>query len=106
MWVTGGFTSSRSHDIFLVDCFRFLQLDTSYPCHTSHLVLTSPCTAPTSSSPPVSESLFVMYYVSKLTNPLLPPLQMVSPCFATCHISELTNPFLPLPPLQKANPHF
>src|SRR5258707_1020498 len=31
---------------------------------------------------------------------------MVSPCFATCHISELTNPFLPLPPLQKANPHF
>src|SRR5258707_14605921 len=31
---------------------------------------------------------------------------MVSPRFATCHISELTNPFLPLPPLQKANPHF
>src|SRR5258707_14411761 len=31
---------------------------------------------------------------------------MVSPHFATCHISELTNPFLPLPPLQKANPHF
>src|SRR5258708_94768 len=31
---------------------------------------------------------------------------MVSPRFATCHISELTNPSLPLPPLQKANPHF
>src|SRR5260221_279985 len=31
---------------------------------------------------------------------------MVSPRFAMCHISKLTNPFLPLPPLQKANPHF
>src|SRR5258708_21143437 len=89
MWVTGGFTSSRSHDIFLVDHFCFLQLNTSYPRHTSHLVLTSPCTAPTSSSPPVGESLFVMYYVSKLTNPLLPPLQLVSPLshaiFSTSH---------------------
>src|SRR5258708_35129889 len=79
MWVTGGFTSSWSHDIFLVDCFRFLQLDTSYPRHTSHLVLTSPCTTPTSSSPPVGEFLYVMYYVSKLTNPLLPPLHFLIP---------------------------
>src|SRR5258707_3483115 len=94
MWVMGGFTSSRSHDIFLVDRFHFLQLDTSYPCHTSHLVLTSPCTAPTSSSPPVGESLFVMYYVSKLTNPLLPPLQLVSPlCHATFSSSRTPSSF-------------
>src|SRR5258707_5524046 len=96
MWVTGGFISSRSHDIFLVDRFHFLQLDTSYPHHTSHLVLTSPCTAPTSSSPPVGESLFVMYYVSKLTNPLLPPLQFVSPLLhATFSSSQTPSSFLP-----------
>src|SRR5260370_35148314 len=96
MWVMGGVTSSRSHDIFLVDRFRFLQLNTSYPRHTSHLVLTSPCTAPTSFSPPVGESLFVMYYVSKLTNPLLPPLHLVSPlCHATFPRSSTPSSFLP-----------
>src|SRR5260370_30980899 len=96
MWVTGGFTSSRSHDIFLVDRFRFLQLDTSYPCHTSHLVLTSPCTATTSSSPPVGESLFLMYYVSKLTNPLPPPLHLLCPmCIVTFSSSSPPSPFLP-----------
>src|SRR5258708_25157445 len=100
MWVTGGFTSSRSHDIFLVDCFRFLQLDTSYPCHTSHLVLTPPCTAPTSSSPPVSESLFVIYYVSKLTNPLLPllPLQTAHSHSPLSNFPMHAPPFLPLTP--------
>src|SRR5260221_2920344 len=95
MWVMGGFTSSRSHDIFLVDCFHFLQLDTSYPHHTSHLVLTSPCTAPTSSSPPVGVSLFVMYYISKLTNPLLPPLQVVSPLpHSTLSNSQMPSSFV------------
>src|SRR5258708_7312873 len=39
--------------------------------------------APPSSSPPVSESLFMTSHVSELTNPLLPlpPLQLVSPRF-------------------------
>src|SRR5712692_7288017 len=105
MWVMGGFTSSRSHDIFLVDRFHFLQLDTSYPRHTSHLVLTSPCTAPTSSSPPVGESLFLMYYVFKLTNALLlPPFQSVSPHLVMLCISKLINLLLSLPPLQKVSP--
>src|SRR5258708_30070711 len=89
-----GFTSSRSYYFFLVDFFHFLQLDTSYPCHTSYLVLTSPCTAPTSSSPPVGESLFVMYYVSKLTNPLLPPLQLDSPLLHVTYSSLRTPPTL------------
>src|SRR5713226_2959624 len=58
-------------------------------------------------SSPGSESLFAIYHISKLTNPLLPlsPLQQVSPHFAMCHISKLTNPFLPLPPLQEVSPH-
>src|SRR5712692_10220842 len=105
MWVTGGFTSSRSHDIFLVDCFRFLQLNTSYPHHTSHLVLTSPCTTPTSSSPPVGESS-VTCHIFKLTNALLlPPFQSVSPHLVMLCISKLINLLLSLPPLQKVSPH-
>src|SRR5258708_26156256 len=39
---------------------------------------------PSSSSPPVDESLFVTCHISKLTNSLLPlpPLQLVSPRFS------------------------
>src|SRR5229473_1273233 len=69
-------------------------LISSMPCFRAHQ-LASPL-------PPLQEvsPLFATCHVSELTNPLLPlpPLQQVSPHFATCHISELTNPFLPLPP--------
>src|SRR5216684_769810 len=67
----------------------------SSPAHSSH-------------SLPSSESSFAMGHISKLTNSLLPPppLQQVSPLFATCYISELTNPLLPLPPLQQVSPLF
>src|SRR5258708_1572823 len=56
------------------------------PCFKAHQP------APPSSSPPESESSFVMCHASKLTNPLLPlpPLQLVSP--RLCHAILQSSP--------------
>src|SRR5229473_3486456 len=77
-------------------------LISSMPCFRAHQ-LASPL-------PPLQEvsPLFATCHVSELTNPLLPlpPLQQVSPHFATCHVSKLANLLLSLPPLQQVSPLF
>src|SRR5258707_4320419 len=63
--------------------------------------------APPTSSPPGSESSFVMCHVSKLTNPLLPlpPLQKVSPRSEE-HTSEIqSRPYLVCRPLLEKTPY-
>src|SRR5258708_20682072 len=56
------------------------------------------------SSPPVGESLFVMCYISELTNLLLPlpPFQKVSPHL---QCAAFPSSLLPLPPLHLLSPH-